>query len=170
MGAKRRGGERWSGDASFAPGRAKCFRRIKQDFRAMSSFFVQKAEEHFLEYTSALIEFMSAAFPNSDDVGDCRIFVDSILRNSPATLSEHIHSFYEGMQTPLKKTRWKSKLRRQIHVSQNPNRKVMRGDAAKISFLGGKSLSVTEGEKYKGILGAKRPKLKKFSGAKRPKM
>ena len=41
--------------------------------------------------------------------------------------------------------------------------------AAKIWFLAGKILSVTEGEKYKGILGAKRPKIQKISRAKRAK-
>ena len=39
-----------------------------------------------------------------------------------------------------------------------------------ISILGGKILSITECEKYKGIPGAKRPKFKKFSRAKRAKM
>ena len=43
-------------------------------------------------------------------------------------------------------------------------------NAAKNRFLGGKTLSVTEGEKYKGISGAKRPKFKNFSRAKRAKM
>ena len=74
----------------------------------MSDLFEEKARKEFLEYSTMWIEFMQTKFPDCEETKDCKIFLDSVVKNSPEQLKEQIEHWHRNVTTPLntKKTKY----------------------------------------------------------------
>lgn len=82
----------------------------------MSNVFVEKAKQEFLEYSTMWIDFMCEKFPNCPETGDCKIFLDSVVMNSPEQLAEQIDLWHQNVTNPLnvKKTKYAKAVERII--------------------------------------------------------
>ena len=74
--------------------------------------FVANSRAQFLEFSSHWIEFFTTKFPECEETKDCKIFLDSVVKNSTEKLTEQIQMWRTNIMTPLKKTKYSKAIER----------------------------------------------------------